>query len=93
MSNSAFWGPYFEGDFEKEAETRESVLRAQISTLCSFASISNHLHWHDVFVMKWISTRHAAKTWKTKWRSQWARERGDARLPSLNHHAIMQSTK
>jgi hypothetical protein len=62
VSDSAFWGPDFEGDFEKEVETRESVLRAQISTLCSLTSISNHLHWHDVFVMKWISTRHAAKT-------------------------------
>jgi hypothetical protein len=33
------------------------VLRAQISTLCSAASLQpGHLHWHDVSVVKWIST-------------------------------------
>ena len=37
MSNSASWKPDFERDFETETETRESVLRAQISILCSLA--------------------------------------------------------
>ena len=57
MYNTASWGPDFEGAFETETETHESVLRAEISKcllallVAAASSQLSHLHWHDVSVV------------------------------------------